>query len=66
MQVVGHIERDGVRLQKPVIRGQWDAELVADLADGSQRTLFRINPPPAEPNRYTSGLLRKEIAKDTG
>ncbi len=51
VQVMGHIEKDGVRLQRPVIRGNWDAELVADLADGTQKTLFRINPPPAEPDR---------------
>ncbi|CAL8466614.1 g6150 [Coccomyxa elongata] len=50
-EVLGHIEKDGVRLQRPVIRGYWDAELVAELADGSQKTLFRINPPPAEPDR---------------
>ncbi|BDA41103.1 Oxysterol-binding protein-related protein 1A [Coccomyxa sp. Obi] len=63
--VVGHIEKDGVRLHRPVIRGHWDAELVADLADGSQKTLFRINPPPAEPDRCNLPLFSARLNEMT-
>jgi hypothetical protein len=51
MQIVGHIERDGVRLEKPTISGRWDRALVADLEDGSQLVIFKINDPPRKPNR---------------
>ncbi|EIE26339.1 hypothetical protein COCSUDRAFT_58876 [Coccomyxa subellipsoidea C-169] len=61
--IVGHIEEGGVRLQRPVIRGHWDAELVADLADGSQTTLFKINQPCA--NRYDMPLFSLQLNEMT-
>ena len=51
MQMVGHIEQDGVLLPKPTIRGAWDAELVADMPDGSAWTIFSMHPLPPQPNR---------------
>ena len=51
-QMVGHLEQQGHRLERPSIRGHWDGELIADMPDGSARTIFSKNhPPPSRPNR---------------
>lgn len=58
VQIRGHIEKDGMQLEWPVMHGHWDSELIADMADSSQRTLFKVNDPPAEPNRYEPFISR--------
>ncbi|KAK9917165.1 hypothetical protein WJX75_001500 [Coccomyxa subellipsoidea] len=48
----GHLEKDGKKLDKPAFHGKWDEALYADLADGSQRLLWQVNPVPAGENRW--------------
>ena len=55
MQMVGHLELDGRVLPKPTIRGHWDGELVADMADGTTWTIFSMHPPPPCANRCPHG-----------
>ena len=51
VQIHGHLEKDGKKLDKPAFHGKWDEALYADLADGSQRLLWQVNPVPAGENR---------------
>ncbi len=51
LQIKGHLEQDGKKLDTPVFHGKWDQELYASLADGSERLLWKVNPPPKEENR---------------
>ncbi|CAL8463373.1 g2907 [Coccomyxa elongata] len=50
--IKGHLEQDGKKLDRPVFHGKWDQELYADLADGSERLLWKVNPTPKEENRW--------------
>ncbi|KAK9809121.1 hypothetical protein WJX72_009685 [[Myrmecia] bisecta] len=51
-QVRGYLDINNERLPKPEIYGKWDEALYADMPDGSQQLLWKINPPPEEPTRY--------------
>ena len=51
-QVRGYLERDGQRLERPMIHGHWDDALHAELDDGSTVELWRKAPPPPDPTRY--------------
>lgn len=51
LQVKGHLERDGVKLDAPRVQGKWDDAMYAELADGSQQLLWKISPMPANPTR---------------
>ena len=47
----GYVERDGCRLDVPFLSGSWRSRLVAHMPDGSQWTVFEVNPLPSGPNR---------------
>lgn len=51
-QVRGYLERDGQRLERPMIHGHWDDALHAELEDGSTVELWRKAPSPPDPTRY--------------
>ena len=51
VQIHGHLEKDGEKLDKPTFHGKWDEALYADLADGSERLLWKVNPVPTGENR---------------
>lgn len=44
-------EPDGKAMKGMKLSGKWDQELRAHLPDGSQRILWRVNPPAADPSR---------------
>ena len=50
-QVSGTVEKDGAPIKGLKLKGKWDAELVAEMPDGSSRRLWTINPPAADPTR---------------
>ena len=51
-QVRGFVEEDGVRLERPIIHGHWDASLYAELPDNTSVELWKKHPPPPDPTRY--------------
>lgn len=52
MQVKGFLEQDGRKLDAPRIIGKWDDALYAEMADGTQQQLWKINPAPELPTRW--------------
>ena len=57
VQIKGWVEKGGQRLGKPTLSGSWTDKLMADMPDGSQWTVFEINPLPSGPNRYPVILI---------
>ena len=51
LQIEGFVEKDGHRLDKPTFSGTWTDQVVADMPDGSQWTLFQARSVPNGPNR---------------
>ena len=51
MQLFGYIEKDGRMLERPVLTGSWKDRIVAHMPDGSQWTVFEVNPLLGGPNR---------------
>lgn len=54
LQIFGYIEESGRILERPFLTGSWNDKVVAHMPDGSQWTLFEINPLPSGPNRWDS------------
>lgn len=50
-QIFGYMEKDGRMLEKPFLSGSWNDRIVAHMPDGSQWTLFEVNPLPHGRNR---------------
>lgn len=44
LQVHGHLERQGKRVDGITISGCWDGQLVAGYADGTRKLLWKANP----------------------
>lgn len=51
MQVKGHVEAGGSKLDYPRLHGKWDAALMATFDDGSEQLLWQKNPPHKHPSR---------------
>ena len=49
LQVHGHLERQGKRVDGITLSGAWDGQLWAGYADGSRKLLWKANP-PYQPN----------------
>ena len=52
MQIFGYMEKEGRMLERPFLTGSWSERIVAHMPNGSQWTLFEVNPLPGGPNRY--------------
>ncbi|KAK9801882.1 hypothetical protein WJX73_007191 [Symbiochloris irregularis] len=50
--VKGHLEQDGDKLELPRVHGKWDDAMYAEMPDGSQKQLWKVNPLPEHPTRY--------------
>jgi hypothetical protein len=51
LQVSGVVEKAGQPLKGVKLKGKWDAELVAEMPNGSVRQLWKVNAPAADPSR---------------
>jgi hypothetical protein len=51
LQVKGHVEYDGRRLDQPQLAGKWDARLAAVFAGGAEQLLWAKHPPHEHPSR---------------
>ena len=50
MQVMGHFEQKGQKVEGMTISGKWDEGLTAEFPDGSTRQLWKANPPHQHPS----------------
>ena len=51
-QVRGFLEKDGRRLERPLLYGHWDDALNAEMGDGTSVQLWKKAAPPPDPTRY--------------
>ena len=52
-QVSGEVlQQDGKAVKGIKLSGKWDEELRVTMPDGSERLLWRVSPPAADPSRY--------------
>ena len=52
-QVSGEVlQQDGHAVKGVKLAGRWDEELRVTTPDGSERLLWRVNPPAVDPSRY--------------
>ena len=60
MQLFGYMEKDGRMLERPILTGSWKDRVVAHMPDGSQWTVFEVNPLPSGPNRCADRNMGEE------
>jgi len=60
VQLFGYIEKDGRMLERPVLTGGWKDRIVAHMPDGSQWTVFEVNPLLGGPNRCADCNMGEE------